>query len=415
MTHTHQLLRGLAERHPGMRLAVTQTGAAEPGAAVSLLTPEGVQADLRYIATRFPQLQGPSGAKDKLLVRRWYEERIDDPGNPVWRSLAEQYAKVIRDAGIADLLLQNINPITGVLKAQEMGLLGDVRLTGVVHDAVDAEHRFRYLARRMSEDTAGLTLIAVSESVRQTLLSAGVPASRVRTVHNGLDLGNFEARLRHAREAEVFGRVRDRNWLYSGSRIVLVSARRVPWKGHEDVIRAAARLKERGVLEDTIVVMNGAGLVDSRCPGYEAELARLITKLGLSGRVVLLDALSPEEVASCYAAAHVAVHPSREPEPFGYANIEAMLAGVPVIAAGHGGPLEYIDDEISGLLVPPGSPVAIAAALERVLNDDALHDRLARAGRASAERFTLDAMVDGYEAVLTAAAASPVAEGAGAR
>ncbi len=62
VTHTHQLLRGLTERHPGMRLAVTQTGAAEPGQSARLLTPEGVQADLRYIATRFPQLRGPSGA-----------------------------------------------------------------------------------------------------------------------------------------------------------------------------------------------------------------------------------------------------------------------------------------------------------------------------------------------------------------
>jgi glycosyltransferase involved in cell wall biosynthesis len=192
-----------------------------------------------------------------------------------------------------------------------------------------------------------------------------------------------------------FARVRDRNWAYSGHRMVLVSARRVRWKGHEDVHPSRRRLKERGALEDTVIVMNGAGLVDTRCPGYEAELARLIAELGLAGRVVLLDELSPEEVASCYTAAHVAVHPSREPEPFGYSNIEAMLAGVPVIAAGHGGPLEYIDDEISGLLVPPGAPVAIAARWSAV-TDDVLRERLAAAGRASARRFALDAMVDRY-------------------
>jgi hypothetical protein len=62
---------------------------------------------------------------DEVLVRRYYEEQIEDPGNPVWRSLAQQYARAVLDAGISDVLLQNINPIVAVLKAQEMG-----RLTG---------------------------------------------------------------------------------------------------------------------------------------------------------------------------------------------------------------------------------------------------------------------------------------------
>lgn len=131
--------------------------------------------------------------------------------------------------------------------------------------------------------------------------------------------------------------------------------------------------------------------------------------------MVLLDELDPQEVAACYTAAHVAVHPSREPEPFGYSNIESMLAGVPVIATGHGGPLEYIDDETSGLLVPPAAPDAIAAALERLLTDDALHARIAAAGRTSAKRFSLDAMFDAYEAVISTGAVAPVVERAGAR
>ncbi|WP_169317120.1 glycosyltransferase family 4 protein [Actinacidiphila oryziradicis] len=269
-----------------------------------------------------------------------------------------------------DLLLQNTNPIVSVLKARQFGLLDEaeeLRVMGVVHDGADAERRFGYLAQRIAADTGGMVqLIAVSESVRRALVDAGVPGRRVRTVLNGLDVGHFEDRLRQARADGVFARVRDRNRLPAKCRIVLVSARRVPWKGHEDVIRAAARLDERGLLEDTVVLFNGAGLLDTRYPNHEDDLTQAIADLGLTGKVVLLDELSSEEVAACYTAAHVAVLASREPEPFGYANVEAMLAGVPVIATGHGGPLEYIDDETSGLVVPPAAPNAIAAALERL-------------------------------------------------
>jgi glycosyltransferase involved in cell wall biosynthesis len=421
VTHTHQLLHGLARRHPDVKLALTQTGAATPQRVGELLTPEGLTADLRAIATRFPKyLRDPRGGKSPHLVQRFYEDTIEDPGNPVWASLAEQYAKAVGDAGIPHLLLQNTNPLVSVLKAEEFGLLDDylpggLNITGVLHDTAGTRRRFGYLAERAEHTATRLTLIAVSESVRRDLVDAGVPGELVTTVVNGLDVGDFEDRLRQARTESVFARVRERNELPAEHRIVLVSARRVPWKGHEDVIQAAARLDQRGLLTNTVVVFNGAGLLDSRFPDYEDDLTRLIGELGLTGKVVLLDELDAAEVASCYTAAHAAVHPSREPEPFGYANIEAMLAGVPVIATGHGGPLEYIDDETSGLLVPPAAPQAIAAALERLLSDDALHARLTTRGRASAERFTLDAMFDGYEAAISAGTASPVAEGAGAR
>jgi glycosyltransferase involved in cell wall biosynthesis len=421
VTHTHHLLHGLARRHPRVRLAITQTGAVAAQHFGELNTPEGLTADLRAVATRFPKyLRDPRGGKSAHLVQRYYEDTIDDPDNPVWTSLAAQYAQAIRQAGIPDVLLQNINPLVAVLKAEETGLLparrmAPLRVTGVVHDAAGVDRRFGYLAQRAERTGLRLRLIAVSQAVHDSMVKAGVPGHMLRKVLNGMDTGAFEDRLRQARDSEVFARVAARNWLPAGRRIVLLSARRVPWKGHEDVIRAAARLRERGLLDDAVVVFNGAGLTDTRTPGYEAELVALIDALGLREKVLLLDALDREEVASCYTAAHVAVLPSREPEPFGYANIEAMLGGVPVVATGHGGPLEYITDEHSGLLVPPRAPVAIAAAVERLLTDDALHARVAAGGRESARRFTLDAMFDGYEQEITAGTPAPAAAAAGVR
>lgn len=421
VTHTHHLLHALARRHPKVRLAITQTGAAVAQHFGELQTPEGLTADLRAVGTKFPKyLRDPRGGKSAHLVQRYYEDTISDPDNPIWTSLAGQYAQAVRQAGIPDVLLQNINPLVAVLKAEKAGLLAarrmaPLRVTGVVHDAAGASRRFDYLAHCAERTGLRLRLIAVSHAVQDTLLEAGVPGYMLRKVLNGMDTGAFEERLRQARDGEVWARVAARNRLPAGRRVVLLSARRVSWKGHEDVIRAAARLSERGLLDDAVVVFNGAGLTDTRTPGYESELVALIDALGLREKVRLLDALSPEEVASCYTAAHIAVLPSREPEPFGYSNIEAMLSGVPVVATGHGGPLEYITDEHSGLLVPPRSPVAIAAAVERLLTDDALHTRVTAGGRASAERFTLDAMFDGYEQEITAGNAAPAATAAGAR
>ncbi|OEV09314.1 hypothetical protein AN218_23050 [Streptomyces nanshensis] len=417
VTHTHQLLHGLLTRHPRTRMTVTYTGAEVAGFDGRLRTPEGHVVELQQVATRLPQYLNAPGAGGKCAqrVRHFYEETVEDPANPVWRALAGQYALAIRSAAAPVVLLQNTNPIVAVLKAHQLGLVDtDVHLVGVVHDAAEAESRFCYLARRAAEGAA-MRLIAVSDAIRTGLLRAGVPDSMVQTVHNGLDLSGFRERLRRARAEEAFARVRARNGIPGDARIVLVSARRVAWKGHEDVIDAARLLKERGLLEKVAFVFNGAGLVDSRAPHYEEDLARAITRWGLEETVFLLDDLNPTEVASCYAAADVAVLASREPEPFGYANIEAMLAGTPVITTGHGGPLEYISHRTSGLLIPPRDPAALADALKELLHDAALHARLSEGGQRSAERFTLDAMVDGYEAALTVPVASPLLEGSSTR
>ncbi|GAA4010518.1 hypothetical protein GCM10022247_35910 [Allokutzneria multivorans] len=405
VVHTHQLLAGLALRTPQARVAVTQTGGRRSN-AYRLETPEGLTVLAQGVDTSFRDCLAPAAGvgKDPALVRRFYEEEIDNRANPVYASLARQYGEVIAAAGSANLLLQNINPIVGVLKAEQHGhldalRLGPLNLTCVVHDLADAPHRFEYLRRRMALSGHRIHLVAVSGAVRHRLLEAGLPADRITTVPNGLDVAGFRDRLATARSTRVFDAVRARNHLPPG-RIVLVSARRVLWKGHLDVLDAVAALRADGALQDAVVVFNGHNLTDTREAGYQELLARRISELGLRGRVFLLDDLDPLEVASCYEAAHIAVLPSREPEAFGYANIEAMLAGVPVITTAHGAPLDYIEDGRSGVLVPPSDPAAIAAALRVLLTDAPTHACIGAAGRVSAQQFTVESMIDGYLSVI---------------
>jgi glycosyltransferase involved in cell wall biosynthesis len=95
--------------------------------------------------------------------------------------------------------------------------------------------------------------------------------------------------------------------------------------------------------------------------------------------------VSPERVGSYFEKAAVVVIPSRR-EGFGVTCAEAMAHGRPVVATAVGGLLDLVEDGVTGLLVPPGDPVALRAALERLLGDPALRERLGAAARRRARR-----------------------------
>jgi glycosyltransferase involved in cell wall biosynthesis len=94
--------------------------------------------------------------------------------------------------------------------------------------------------------------------------------------------------------------------------------------------------------------------------------------------------VSPAEVGTYYERAAVVVCPSRR-EGYGVVAREAMAYGRPVVASAVGGLLDVVEDGVTGILIPPGDPVALRAALERLLADPELRRRLGEAGRALAQ------------------------------
>jgi glycosyltransferase involved in cell wall biosynthesis len=102
--------------------------------------------------------------------------------------------------------------------------------------------------------------------------------------------------------------------------------------------------------------------------------------------------VAPEELARLYARAAVVVCPSHR-EGFGVACLEAMAHGRPVVASAVGGLLDLVVDGETGIHVPPGDVPALRAALERLLGDRELRQRLGEAGRRrAAEHFSWDAV-----------------------
>jgi glycosyltransferase involved in cell wall biosynthesis len=156
------------------------------------------------------------------------------------------------------------------------------------------------------------------------------------------------------------------------------------WKGQEILAEAAGRLLKKH--PDLRFVAVGSYFADE--VHYLDKLKALINHLGLDGRFHLVDYRS--NVTDVYRALDIFVLPSRKPEPFGRVTVEAMMQGRPVIATNHGGSCELIQEGVTGVLVPPSDPQALVTAIERLLKDRSLGDRLGQAAAIYAhENFSL--------------------------
>ncbi len=126
---------------------------------------------------------------------------------------------------------------------------------------------------------------------------------------------------------------------------------------------------------------------------YAHHLRRMIPE-GLGRRVRFLGAIANARLPDLYRGATVFAFPSIWDEPFGMPVVEAMAAGLPVVATRVGAFPETVVDGETGLLVPPGDPPGLAAALDALLSDPTSRAGMGAAGRARAERhFTWESIV----------------------
>jgi alpha-maltose-1-phosphate synthase len=237
------------------------------------------------------------------------------------------------------------------------------------------------------------SVITVSESMRDLVRRThATPGERLHVVYNGFDARLFQANARPPAQMAALRR----SVAEAGDRIVLFAGRLDPQKGISALFASAARVCS--VLPGVRYLIVGATHTRK-----DAQMMRELTAehRALEGRVKLLGAVPRKQLALLYSLADVAVVPSLY-EPFGYAAVEPMAAGVPVIATDVGGLSEIIDDGSTGLLVPVHTGAdglrrvdieSLAAAQLRLLGDVALAEKLRRAARARVlERFTSERM-----------------------
>jgi L-malate glycosyltransferase len=215
-------------------------------------------------------------------------------------------------------------------------------------------------------------VFAVSEQVRRHCIDVdGIKPSRVQTIYNGLDLADWSSTSSAAK--------------HEGEALVTTvgNVRRV--KGHDVFIRAAASV----AAQFPKVTFSIAG--DVLEPDYFAELQALVLDLDLSNRFYFSGGVT--NLREHLSAADVFVLPSRS-EGFSNAIVEAMAASLPVVATNVGGNAEAVQDGVSGVIVPPENPDALAAAIVQLLSDPVKAKQMGAEGkRLVAEKFTTKAMI----------------------
>jgi len=249
------------------------------------------------------------------------------------------------------------------LKAGVYGSLAS-RLAGVpmawhVRDRISADYLPRPAAIMIRSMTARLPTVVLANS-QATMATLGA-RTRASVPHFVIPDPLPEVPARH--------RLNGRPLTYG------VVGRLAPWKGQDLFLRAFARAFPAG--DEHAVLIGGALFGED---DYAGELPRLAGELGIADRVEFRG--HRQDVWSELSRLDVLVHTSVTPEPFGQVILEGMAAGVPVIAAGAGGPAEILQHDVTGILYEPRDEGRLAESMRR-LADRRLRERLsAAAGRA---------------------------------
>ena len=174
------------------------------------------------------------------------------------------------------------------------------------------------------------------------------------------------------------------SWLAPGERGVLFVGRLSAPKGVDDLFDAIPAVIQRR--PDARFVLVGVAENEAREPMLRADVERR----GIAGRVTFLGSLEGADLVRAYRTATVFVSPSWT-EAFPLVIPEAMAAGLPLVVTAVGAIPDFVKDGEDGLLVPPRDPRALAGAIVRLLDDEALRTRIAaRLRERAASEFAIE-------------------------
>ncbi len=212
-------------------------------------------------------------------------------------------------------------------------------------------------------------ILAISRAVAARAASDGVERDKLRVVYNGID----PRTLRDAAE-RAHGDLQE---IGAGDRLVTMAAQMVPWKRHGDFIRALSVVAFRVPRVRGMIV---GGDMFGEHEGYRDRLERISRERGVADRIEFLG--YRDDVPGILRASEVIVVPSRA-EPFGRVALEAMALARPVVGVRGGGLPELVEDQETGVLVPPGDWREMADAIVKILR---YRDYAAWLGKQGAKR-----------------------------
>jgi glycosyltransferase involved in cell wall biosynthesis len=233
--------------------------------------------------------------------------------------------------------------------------------------------------------TLAHAVVANADAVRQELIAAGVPARKLVTIYNGMDVERVvpQPRRTRAEALKLFQLPAD------GARrfVTIVANMRHALKDQATFLRAAQRV--RAAVPEAAFVLAGEGELLEQTRAYAAEL-------GLQDHAFFIGRCA--EVSELLNISAVCVLSSRGVEGFSNSITEYMAAARPVVATDIGGAREAIIEGETGFIVAPGDDEAMAARIITLLQDPARAQALGRRGRAVvAEKFSCAAQLERTE------------------
>ncbi|MGV3722142.1 MAG: glycosyltransferase family 4 protein [Actinomycetota bacterium] len=276
---------------------------------------------------------------------------------------AKHLARALRDRRPDALICCNERAVRVAALARALPTTGVSGIPVVYRNGLEGSFKNKPLNRLLVNPRVDRH-VGNADAIRRELLSFGwIPPERVRVIYNGVD-------PRPLQDADPRG-IREEMGASAEDVVVLTAARLVSQKGHPLLLDAVARMDPATRPQFWI-----AG------EGPDAEpLQRQLDHLGLARWVRLLGFRA--DVARLLRAADLLCHPSRRE---GAPNIvlEAMVAGLAVVALDASGTVELVDNDRTGLLSDVGDVTGLATNLQRLARDKALRERLGAAGRARA-------------------------------
>jgi glycosyltransferase involved in cell wall biosynthesis len=224
-------------------------------------------------------------------------------------------------------------------------------------------------------------LLGNSQAVVNELMAEVQGRCPVRLIYNGIEPRNTRSGVRR--------RMRRDLGLDEETLVISVVANLIPYKGHEDLLKALHMVEESMSFDWRLLCIG-------RDDGIGISLQALTKVLGLDGNVIWLGARL--DAQDCLVASDIAVSASHE-EGFSNAVLEAMNEGLPMVVTDVGGNSEAVVDNVTGYVVPSHDPLALGAAILKLALDPRRADMGALGRSRVIQRFSMEACLDAYEAL----------------
>ena len=240
---------------------------------------------------------------------------------------------------------------------------------------VDFHIKKNWLSRFKYDNPYLDRIICISDQIRKVLLTDGIPAEKLRTIHSGVDVHRFDGIF----PPDDF---RDQLGIPADHILVGTMAAMADHKDYPNLLRAADIVCRRTANITFCAVGSGP---------EEAKIHNLAEALGLGDRFIFTG--FRKDVGNFIKSYDIFVHASYL-EGLGTSILDAQSVGLPIITTRTGGIPEIIDHGKTGILVPPRDPRSLADAICELSGDASRREALGKAGRCSVEAFSIEKTVE---------------------